>query len=139
LINQQHGEQQSHPAVEHPDALVNRMAHSIGFYAARTYLRIQSITHTAHEKADQLKTEQTKPSGQSAQPSEQESEQAIAQAEEANQPATRKAEEMVDYLAQHLSSSTAIVKLYFQRTGARVREDAEDIWAEAQTIRHHMH
>ena len=138
MINQQHGEQQSHPAVEHPNALVNRMAHSIGFYAAHTYLRIQGITHTARQKADQLdqlKTEQTKPSGQSAQPSEQ----ATAQAEEPNQPATKKAEDMVDYLAQRLSSLTATVKLNFQRTTARVREDAEDIWAEAQTIRQHMH
>ena len=111
------------------------MAHSIGFYAARTYLRIQSITHTAREKADQQKTEQTKPSGQSAQPSEQ----VTAQAEEPKLPATRKAEETVDYLAQRLSSLTAIAKLNFQRTAARAREDAEDIWAEAQTIRHHMH
>ena len=118
------------------------MAHSIGFYAARTYLRVQSITHTAHEKADQLdqlKAERTKPSGQSAHPSEQESGQATAQAEKPNQLATRRAEEMVDYLAQHLSSLTATVKLNFQITAARVREDAEDIWAEAQTIRQHIH
>jgi DNA-binding ferritin-like protein len=132
LINQQHGEQQSHPAVEHPDALVNRMAHSIGFYAARTYLGIQNITHKAHEETDRQNQMERKPidqSGESAQRSEQ--------AQEPQQSRTRKAEEMVDYLTQRLSSLTAMLKFNFQRTTAHVREDTEDIWAEAQSIRHH--
>jgi hypothetical protein len=132
LINQQHGEQQSHPAVEHPDALVNRMAHSIGFYAARTYLGIQNITHKAREEADrldQMEREQIEQPGESAQRSEQTQEQ--------QQSRTRKAEEMVDYLTQRLSSLTAMLKFNFQRTTAHVREDTEDIWAEAQSIRHH--
>jgi uncharacterized FlaG/YvyC family protein len=128
LINQQHGEQQSHPAVEHPDALVNRMAHSIGFYAARTYLGIQNITHKARGQ-DQLEKAQIDQSGESAQGSEQ--------AQEPQQSRTRKAEEMVDYLTQRLSSLTARLKFNFQRTTAHVREDTEDIWAEAQSIRHH--
>jgi len=141
LINQQHGEQQSHPAVEHPDALVNRMAHTIGFYAARTYLRLQNLTHTAREATDRLdqpKTEQTESPSQSAKASEQESGQTSGQTEEPNQPATRQAEEMVDYLTQRLNSFTAFAKLTFQRTVARVREDTEDVWAEAQNIRHHQ-
>ena len=132
MINQQHGEQQSHPAVEHPDALVNRMAHSIGFYAARTYLGIQNITHKAREETDrldQMEREQIEQSGESAQRSEQ--------AQEQQQSRTRKAEEMVDYLTQRLSSLTAMLKFNFQRTTAHVREDTEDIWAEAQSIRHH--
>ena len=110
------------------------MAHSIGFYTARTYLGIQNITHTAHTEAhrqDQLKRDQIEPPEQAApaQPSEQ--------AEEQNQSRTRKAEEMVDYMAQRLGSFTNTVKLNFQRTTARVREDTEDIWAEAQNIRHY--
>jgi hypothetical protein len=127
LTNQQYEERQSHPEV-----LIDRMAHSLGFYAARTYLRIQSMARPAHEGAnqqDQLKREQTETADQPAQSPEQ--------AEELSQSRTRKAEEMVDYLAQHLSSLTATVKLNFQRTTARVREDTEDMWAEAQDIRHH--
>jgi hypothetical protein len=115
------------------------MAHSIGFYAAHTYLRIQGVAHTAREKADQLdqpKTTQIEPSNQSNQ---QSSEQGTAEVEEPKQPVTKKAEEIVDYLAQHLSSLTATAKFNFQKTAARVREDAEDIWAEAQSIRQHMH
>jgi hypothetical protein len=136
LINQHHSEQPSHPVIEHPDAFVNRMAHSIGFYAARTYLRIQNITHTAHEEVtrqDQERTGQTALSDQSA----QQSEQATALTEEQNKPVTRKAEEKLDDLAQRLSSLTATLKCNFQRTTARAREDAEDIWAEAQNMRHH--
>ncbi len=122
--------------MEHPDAFVNRMAHSLGFYAARTYLRLQNMTHITHEEADQRdqeKTGQTTPPDQSAQLSEQ----ATAQTEEQNKPVTRKAEEKLDDLAQRLSSLTATLKLNVQRTAARVREDAEDLWAEAQNIRHH--
>lgn len=136
MINQHHGEQPSHPVMEHPDAFVNRMAHSLGFYAARTYLRLQNMTHITHEEADQRDQEKT---GQTTSPdqSAQLSEQATAQTEEQNKPVTRKAEEKLDDLAQRLSSLTATLKLNVQRTAARVREDAEDLWAEAQNIRHH--
>ena len=44
---------------------------------------------------------------------------------------------MIDDLAQRFSFFTAMIKLNFQRTTARVREDTEDLWAEAQSIRHH--
>lgn len=140
MINQQHEELLSHSAGEHPNTLVNRMAHSIGFYAARTYLGIQNITHTTRQEADrpdQLKTKQIKPPGQSAQPSEQEPAQATAPEKEEHQSRTSKAEAMIDDLAQRLSSFTAMAKLNFQRTIARAREDTEDLWAEAQNIRHH--
>lgn len=137
MINQHHGEQPSHPVVEHPDAFVNRMAHSIGFYAARTYLRLQNITHLGHEETNgqhQERREQTAPSDQSA----QQPQQATELTEEQNKPVTTKAEEKLDDLTQRLSSLTATLKFNFQRTAARAREDAEDIWAEAQNIRHHQ-
>jgi hypothetical protein len=131
LINQQHTEQQSHTEAEHHGTLIDRMAHSIGFYTARTYLGIQNIRHTAHEEThqqDQLKRDQAEPSEQTApgQPSEQ------------HAPSkTRKAEEMLDHLAHRLGSLTTTAKLNFQRAAARVREDTEDMLAEAQDIRHH--
>src|SRR6476660_611004 len=105
------------------------MAHSIGFYTARTYLGMQNITHIFREEGnqrDQEKTEQTASSDQSV----QQSEQATAPTEEQDRPATRKAEEKIDDLAHRLGSLTATVKFNFQRTAARAREDAEDIWAE---------
>jgi hypothetical protein len=94
------------------------------------------MTHITHEEADQRDQEKT---GQTTSPdqSAQLSEQATAQTEEQNKPVTRKAEEKLDDLAQRLSSLTTTLKLNVQRTAARVREDAEDLWAEAQNIRHH--
>jgi hypothetical protein len=123
--------------MEHSDAFVNRMAHSLGFYAARTYLRLQNITHITHEEADQQHQERT---GQITSPdqSAQSAEQAMALTGGQQKPATRKAEEKLDDLAQRLSSLTATLKFNFQRTAARVREDTEDLWAEAQNIRHHQ-
>lgn len=137
MINQHHSEQPSHPVVEHPDTFVNRMAHSIGFYATRTYLGMQNITHIFREEAnqqDQERTGQTVSSDQSA----QQSEQATVPTEGQDKPATRKAEEKLDELAHRLGSLTATLKFNVQRTASRAREDAEDIWAEAQSIRHHQ-
>ena len=137
MINQQYGEQQSHPAGDHPDAFVNRIAHSLGFYAARTYLRIQDITHATHKEThqqDQERAEQTESPDQSA----QQPEQATGQPEEQKKPVTRKAEEKLDNLVERLSSLTETFKFNFQRTAARARENAEDIWAEAQNMRHHQ-
>jgi hypothetical protein len=134
LINQQHAELQSHSAVEHPNTLVNRMAHSIGFYAARTYLGIQNITHMTHEETDQPETKRVEPS---TQPSEQESSQAALQTQEEHPSRTSRAEALIDDLTQHLSSFTAMIKYNVQKMTARVREDTEDLWAEAQSIRHH--
>jgi hypothetical protein len=125
LINQQHTEQQSHTETEHHGTLIDRVAHSIGFYTARTYLGIQNIRHPAHEEIhqqDQLKRDQVEPS---------------EQAEQQPPSKTRKAEEMLDHLTHSLGSLTTTAKFNFQRAAARVREDTEDILAEAQDIRHH--
>lgn len=140
MINQPHAELQSHSAGAYPSTFVNRMAHSIGFYAARTYLGMQNITHITREEADRLHQPQTKQvelSDQSAQPCEHESAQATLPENEEHPSQTSRAEAMIDDLAQRLSSFTATLKLNFQRTTARAREDTEDLWAEAQNIRHH--
>jgi hypothetical protein len=137
LINQQYEEQQSHSAGDHPNAFVNRIAHSIGFYAARTYLRIQDITHITHKETHQQDQEKARQTESPDKPA-QRSEQATALPEEQNKPVTIKAEEKLDNLVQHLSSFTTTLKFNFQRTTARTREGAEDIWAEAQNIRHHQ-
>jgi hypothetical protein len=51
------------------------------------------------------------------------------------QPATQRAEEMVDRMGQRLGSFTAMTGLQIQKSVALLREEAEDIWAEAQSIR----
>jgi hypothetical protein len=46
-----------------------------------------------------------------------------------------RAEEMVDRLAQKVAHYTSAFGRALLRLGARAREEAEDIWAEAQNIR----
>jgi hypothetical protein len=55
---------------------------------------------------------------------------------EGQQPSgTARAEEIVDHLAERLASYTRYLGTMFLRAAARLREEAEDIWAEAQSIR----
>jgi hypothetical protein len=48
---------------------------------------------------------------------------------------THRAEEMVDRVAGKVAHFTAAFGRQLLRLGARVREEAEDMWAEAQSIR----
>jgi hypothetical protein len=48
---------------------------------------------------------------------------------------TERAEEIVDHLAERLSYYTSTWGRSLLRLAARAREEAEDIWAEAQAIR----
>jgi hypothetical protein len=47
----------------------------------------------------------------------------------------RRAEEMVDRIGMRVGELTAAFGHQLLRFGARVREEAEDIWAEAQNLR----
>jgi hypothetical protein len=46
-----------------------------------------------------------------------------------------RAEEMVDRIAERVSHLTSVCGRKLLRLAARAREEAEDIWAEAQSIR----
>ena len=61
--------------------------------------------------------------------------EAHARGEGAARPATERAEELLDRTGQRLGSLAALVGLNVLRFAARAREEAEDIWAEAQSIR----
>jgi hypothetical protein len=50
-------------------------------------------------------------------------------------PNLRRAEEIVDQVAERMARFTSVAGRTFLRWGARVREEAEDIWAEAQVVR----
>jgi hypothetical protein len=47
----------------------------------------------------------------------------------------RRAEEWVDRIGARVGEATAFLGHQLLRLGARVREEAEDIWAEAQNLR----
>lgn len=54
---------------------------------------------------------------------------------EPNRSATERAEELVDRAARGASYVAALVGLRLLRGASLVREEAEDIWAEAQSLR----
>ena len=121
--------QRDQPATVRAKALFDRMGQRIGYFAALTTQQIQRATSSLHEEADQMDHPQMAPGIKSPMTAE-------AQMQEASQPATEKAEEMVDRAGQSISHYTALIGLQIQRAAARVREEAEDMWAEAQNIRH---
>jgi TolA-binding protein len=56
-------------------------------------------------------------------------------AERAADEPMRRAEELVDRIGARVGEITAMLGHQLLRLGARVREEAEDIWAEAQNLR----
>jgi hypothetical protein len=50
-------------------------------------------------------------------------------------PATERAEQTVDRMAQAIGRLTALAGLRIRKVAALTREEAEDMWAEAQSIR----
>jgi hypothetical protein len=58
-----------------------------------------------------------------------------ARTEESGKPTTERAEELVDQWGKRIGHYTALTSLQVQRATARVREEVEDMWAEAQNIR----
>jgi hypothetical protein len=55
--------------------------------------------------------------------------------EQGARPSVERAEEMVDHLGQRVGQMGAEAGQRLLRLAARTREEAEDIWAEAQSIR----
>ncbi len=61
--------------------------------------------------------------------------QSQAGADEARRQATQRAEEMVDRLGEQIGHYVSVIGHNVLKWAARAREEAEDIWAEAQAIR----
>jgi len=109
---------QSATAVERAEELISRVEQRIGALPALIGQRAQQATTRI--------SEQVKPSGTN---------QEGSQAAEPNQPAMEKADQMVDDMGQRMGLIATIVSLQTRKITARVREDAEDMWAEIQQIR----
>ncbi len=120
------------PPVARADELLNNLGRRIGFFAGLAGQRIQSTAVNMREQTRRMDQPEAAAGEKSSQP-------ARAQTEESAQPetekATAKAEELVEGMAQRLGLFAALAGLQIQKTAARVREEAEDLWAEAQNIR----
>jgi hypothetical protein len=116
-------------ATERAEELFNRMGQRFGYLTSLATQRLQSVATTIREEADRLDEPQSA--------SGEDSNRSVAErSEEARRQATAKAEQMVDQVGQRISQYTSMVGLQIQRAVARAREEAEDMWAEAQNIRH---
>ena len=83
------------------------------------------------EKAPNRDAEEQQNEGQHLEGHEAEGQPAGGQPPDAMQ----RAEEMVDWLGQRVGHYTSVAGYYLLWMASRAREEAEDIWAEAQTIR----
>jgi hypothetical protein len=116
------------PATVRAEALLDNVGQRIGLIAAQTVQRIQHAATSMREEADRLDqpgaSSQEKPGPPKA-----------ARTEEGGKPTTERAEELVDQWGKRIGHYGALTGLQIQRATARVREEAEDMWAEAQNIR----
>lgn len=110
---------------EKAEELLDRTGRRIGLFAGQVTQRIQGITTSLRKSA-----------GQGAAHEQPETVQETAQAEKPGQPATEKAEALVDRIGERVGIFAAVAGLQIMRTTALLREGVEDMWAEAQSIRH---
>lgn len=107
-------------ATERAEAMLDHFGRNLGLFVASTGKRVQ-LAATGRRKSEP-----------GAQP---EGEQpGSAHAEEGNQEPMERADAMVEQMEQRLSYFTQRASLGIQKTAARLREEVEDMWAEAQHI-----
>ena len=127
-MSQTQGEKPDQAATERAEEVFEQLGQRIGHLAVFARQRIQDAAIAIKNEADRMDQPTTAPAKKSSQSE-------TAQAEEAGKPATERAEEMVDRMGQRLGHFTSLASLQIQRVVARAREDAEDMWVEAQNIR----
>jgi len=120
------------PATERANELLNSAERRLGMFALQTRQRLQEMMAAIRVEADRMDQPLQMEEARSG-----EQEGAAGQAEQPGRaPATEKmrAEELVDRWAHRISTTAAITGWQTQRIVARMREEAEDIWAEAQDL-----
>lgn len=118
------------PPVVRADELLDNLGRRIGLFAGLAGQRIQSAAVNIRDQTRQMNQPETAAGEHVSQQ---------AGAEEAAQPgaekAAAKAEELVEGMTQRLGLFAARAGLQIQKATARMREGAEDVWVEAQSIR----
>jgi hypothetical protein len=116
------------PATERAEELLDSMGRRLGLFAARAGQRIQGAATSVREEVGRIELPKPPSGDNSGQPVQ-------ARFEESSRVATEKAEVLVDRAAERLADFVSLATLQFLKASARVREEAEDMWAEAQHIR----
>ncbi|MBE3558627.1 MAG: hypothetical protein IMW89_05295 [Ktedonobacteraceae bacterium] len=127
-MGQKRSEMPARSAVERAERLMDDAEQYVRIFATRSSQQIQQAIVSFRERARQKE-----------QPAEQAGSPPAASAaphEESEQPVMERAEQLTGDMEQRLAQWTAVVGLQMRRAAARVREEAEDLWAEAQHLRH---
>lgn len=125
-MSQAPSEKSGQPATVRAEALLDDLGRRIGLFAARAGQRIQNTAASIREGTDQVDQRGPASTEQSSQ---------STRAGEKGAQSMERSEELVDRATQRLSQYTALAGFQIQRAAARLREEAEDMWAEAQNIR----
>lgn len=106
---------------ERTEQVVNEIGSRIGLWAGRVVGRMQRAAGTLNQEADRMDTP-----GAEAQPHDQ----------PAEHPTMKRAEELVGKAGEYARHWTIDGNIRMRRALARLREDIEDMWAEAHEIEH---
>ncbi len=112
-------------AIERAEKLVSRAQQFVDAFATLASQRLQQTTTRVLEQVRQPETLHER------QPHQQDGTQTV----ESDSPVLEQDEEMVDDMELFISLATLVVGLQMRKISALVRENAKDIWAEAQQIR----
>jgi hypothetical protein len=133
---QDKGPHPNQPPVARAEEFVDRMGRSIGLFAGLTGQRLQRTATVIRQEVQHARQPTTAPGEQSKQPETARPEECAQSARPAAEKRTEQAEQKVDQAAQRLALLGAAVSYQVQKTAARIREEAEDMWVEAQHLRH---
>jgi hypothetical protein len=111
------------PVTERAEELLTRAGRRLGLFAASASLRVQQTASVVRERAEQ----QTRSLKETRPPT--------ASTDQAREESLERASEVVQQMEVRLSHLGTSLNKAFQKGTARLREEAEDIWAEAQHIR----
>jgi|SRR5579884_2601733 len=114
-------------AVERAEELVSHAGQRLGLFAALTGVRVLQSTLALSERMIRHRIAQLSPVKNG--PAKQ-------QEQPGSTPATNHTEQLVERMGQQLGSFTALASHSVLSAGARIREEARDIWTEAQAIHH---
>jgi hypothetical protein len=109
--------------------MLDHFGRNLGLFVASTGKRVQQVA-AVRGKGEPSKSFAGKKRGRAA----------SASTEEDNQEAIERADVLVEQMEARVSHFTQRASFGFQKTTARLREEVEDMWAEAQHLRQqHRH
>jgi tRNA U34 5-carboxymethylaminomethyl modifying enzyme MnmG/GidA len=127
-MSQTPGENSGQPATARAEEVLNNLGRRMGLFTAQAGQRIQNVAASIREEADRLDQPETAPGEKSKTP-------LVAQTEEQGKLPKERAEVLVDRMGQRVSNWASRTGFQVQRAAAFMREEVEDMWAEAQNIR----